>query len=364
MKIRHEHELPLLTREQFREQALTRDGHRCVWCGRTDRPLDVHHIIERRLFRHGGYHLANAATLCDDREDGCHTHAERTLISPDALRARIGISVTALPEALYHDVTYTKWGDPVHEDGTRSPGPLFWDASVQRILEEGGVLGRYDTRVKYPRTYHLPGSPGMQTDDRMMPSTAHWDGELITCTLKLDGANSSLYSDGLHGRSVRGRSHPSQSVLRALHAGLQIDPGLRVVVENLQAAHTLRYEHLAGLVYGLNIWEGDTCLSDEDTQLYFAVLDLPTPPALYRGPYQGQAHLDSLAHAAVQAGHEGVVVRLARSFTLRDFSLSVGKYVGADFARRRDAGGHDWHRQAITPNRAGPGILTPSWTRP
>lgn len=364
MHIRHEHELPGLTRDQFRAQALERDGHRCVWCGRTDRPLDVHHIIERRLFRRGGYLLENAATLCDDRTDGCHTRAEQTLISPDDLRERIGITTVALPEALYHDVAYTKWGDMIHPDGTRSPGPLFWDDSVQRILQEGGVLGRYDTRVKYPRTYHLPGSPGMQSDDRMMDSSAHWAGQDITVSIKLDGANTTLYADGLHGRSVRGRSHPSQSYVRSLQPTLNLDPSLRAVVENLQAAHTLRYAGLENLAYGLSIWDGDTCLSTADTALYFAVLDLPTPPVVYQGPYVSQAHLDSLAAQVTASGHEGVVARLSRAFTLREFPSAVGKHVGAEFARRRDAGGHDWHRQTITPNERGPGTLRATWTRP
>lgn len=43
----------LLTRDDFRESVLKRDGYRCVVCGTTERKLDAHHIIERRLFADG-----------------------------------------------------------------------------------------------------------------------------------------------------------------------------------------------------------------------------------------------------------------------------------------------------------------------
>lgn len=34
--------------ESLRAQVLERDGHRCRWCGATNRPLDIHHIRYRR----------------------------------------------------------------------------------------------------------------------------------------------------------------------------------------------------------------------------------------------------------------------------------------------------------------------------
>jgi len=50
-------------RENFRQQVFARDGHKCLFCDRTDN-LDAHHIISRKEFADGGYFLDNGATLC------------------------------------------------------------------------------------------------------------------------------------------------------------------------------------------------------------------------------------------------------------------------------------------------------------
>lgn len=369
-----EHERPALSRDAFREGCLERDGHACVMCGRSDRPLDVHHILERRLFEQGGYFLENGATLCSDREEGCHTTAERTLVTPEDLREMCGIQDVALPRQLYAEFSYTKWGDIVHEDGTRAPGPLFYDPSVQAILKEGGVLWRYSDRVKYPRTFHLPNSPGMQKDDMRMASTDHWNSENIVVSVKLDGANTTIYHDGLHGRSVRGKAQPEQSFVRGLQPTLNLGPGLRLVAENLQAAHTLTYTGLRSYVYGLSLWEQNTCLAHGETADLMDVLGLPMPEVLYAGPYLGGDHLDRLAReitaprcgetGQTTPGHEGLVVRVERAFSLREMPLCVGKYVNAEFAQQRDRHGHNFQRQAPRPNHLGSGPLMLAWTHP
>lgn len=114
----------LLTRDKFREGVFERDGHKCVMC---DQPAqDAHHIIERRLFADGGYHLDNGASLCGEH----HLEAERTTLSPQELREVIGITKPVLPEHLYRDQEYDKWGNPMLPNGTRLKGDLFNDGSV------------------------------------------------------------------------------------------------------------------------------------------------------------------------------------------------------------------------------------------
>lgn len=98
--------------DSFRESVFRRDGYRCVICGRGEPPLDAHHIIERRLWDDGGYYIRNGATLCDDREgrSGCHREAEQTILSCEEIRAAAGIRQVALPDHLYRDAVYDKWG--------------------------------------------------------------------------------------------------------------------------------------------------------------------------------------------------------------------------------------------------------------
>lgn len=141
-----------MTRDEFREGVFLRDDRRCVICGAP--AVDAHHIIERRLWEDGGYLLDNGASLCAEH----HLAAERTTLGCEEIRAAAGIHLVVLPEDFDRAEVYTKWGDVILPDGRRSPGPLFRDASVQKVLGEGKVLSLYTSYVKHPRTRHLPWS--------------------------------------------------------------------------------------------------------------------------------------------------------------------------------------------------------------
>ena len=200
----------LLTREEFRRQVFARDGGRCVICGAAGE--DAHHIVERRLFDDGGYYLDNGATLCA----ACHVRAEMTVIACDAIRTAIhsgaGSGQVVLPPHLYPDQEYDKWGNPILPNGQRLRGELFDDGSVQKILAAGGVLGEFTTRVRYPRTYHLPWSPGATDDDRVLPDVRHFEGQEVVVTAKMDGEQTTMYTDYLHARSIDWSRHPSRSL--------------------------------------------------------------------------------------------------------------------------------------------------------
>jgi hypothetical protein len=97
----------LLTRDAFREGVFKRDNHRCVICGA--RALDAHHIIERRLFADGGYYLDNGASVCEEH----HLLCEMTVLTVDQVREACGIRRIVVPQHLYPDQAYDKWGNPV-----------------------------------------------------------------------------------------------------------------------------------------------------------------------------------------------------------------------------------------------------------
>ena len=191
----------LLSRDDFRAAVFARDNHACVVCRNGDQKLDAHHIIERRLFADGGYYVANGATVCEQH----HLLAEQTVLSCDELRALCGIGRVVLPPHLYDDMAYDKWGNPLVGD-RRLRGDLFYDESVQKVLAAGGVLPLFDAVVKYPRTPHLPWSPGRTKDDRMLDDTKTFDGRSVVVTLKMDGENSTIYRDRIHARSIEGES--------------------------------------------------------------------------------------------------------------------------------------------------------------
>ena len=104
----------LLDRNTFRNLVFTRDHHKCVICGAL--AIDAHHIIERRLFKDGGYYLNNGASLCEKH----HIEAEMTILHVDDIRKACNISRLILPEHLYSEVEYDKWGNEVLKSGKNS----------------------------------------------------------------------------------------------------------------------------------------------------------------------------------------------------------------------------------------------------
>lgn len=172
----------LLTRDEFREAVFKRDGYKCIFC--SEKAQDAHHILERRLWgASAGYYLSNGASVCAVH----HLDCEKTLITVEEVREKAGILKPMLPEHFYSDLIYTKWGDVVLANGQRTKGELFYDESVQKILKEAGVLHLYTDYVKYPRTYHLPFSPGMNDDDRALKDCSQFEGKQVVVTEKLDG---------------------------------------------------------------------------------------------------------------------------------------------------------------------------------
>ena len=325
----------LLTRDEFRRAVIARDGHRCVSCGRTDGPLDAHHIMDRKLFRNGGYYVENGATLCDPT---CHMKAETTELSVEDVRRMAGITTIVLPEHLYDDGTkYDKWGNPILPSGMRLMGEMMADESVRRVLAP--VMDRFTYHVRAPRTFHLPWSPGKTTDDRVLTDLSGFEGRDVVVTVKMDGENTSIYGkDGfVHARSVEHMSpHPSRDRVKALASmvGPELPYGWRVTGENITAKHSIHYTHLAeGPAWYFNVFnvwtDLNVCLPWDEVAEWATLLDLPTVPVLYRGIWDEKLVRGLFTGTFEGDPMEGYVVRISDGFPLRDYSRVVGKYVRA-----------------------------------
>ncbi len=332
----------LLTRDQFREGVFKRDSHRCVVCGVP--AVDAHHILERRLFPDGGYYLDNGASLCSEH----HMQAEMTTLTCEFLRECAQIKTTVLPPHLYRDQVYDKWGNPCLANGTRLAGDLFNDASVQKILRVGNVLNLFSHHVKYPRTYHLPWSPGLTKDDRKMEDTSVFEGREVVVTLKMDGENTTMYSDYMHARSLDYKPHISRRRVKALHSSIahNIPEGWRVCGENLYAKHSIKYEDLKSYFLVFSIWnEFNECLSWDETKDWARLLDLHTVDSFWDGLWYPK-EINSIFREQYSQQHEGYVVRLAGSFHYSEFRTSVAKYVRANHV----TSDNHWIHRAIEPN--------------
>lgn len=123
-----------LTREEFKKQVFKRDHYECVFC---DLPaVDAHHILDRKLYEDGGYHLNNGASVCGYHHIAC----EKTEIPLNEVYSACGIKRPALPPLYAINKTYDKWGNEILQDGHMVKGELFDTPTVQRILRESNKI--------------------------------------------------------------------------------------------------------------------------------------------------------------------------------------------------------------------------------
>ena len=202
-------------------------------------------------------------------------------------------------------------------------------------------------RFKYPRTPHLPWSPGATSDDVLSHDVDAFVGQEVVVTEKMDGENTTLYRDFIHARSIDGRYHPSRDWIKRRHAEIahEIPNGWRVCGENLFAQHSIQYESLESYSYAFSVWDGaNTCLSWRDTIAWFKKLNLSSVPVIYEGMWDEKRIKDIKLDLTKS---EGYVLRLASSFQYDDFANCVRKWVRTDHVTS-DA---HWMHTELIPNR-------------
>lgn len=339
-----------LSRDGFREAVFKRDSHLCVVC--KNEAKDAHHIVERKLWEDGGYYLSNGVSLCNS----CHLKAEMTTISCEELRKLAGISKIIMPTRFEEDESIDKWGNQILPNGNRIRGELFDDPSVQKILSEGNVLRLFSYYIKYPRTPHLMFSEGASNDDKILKNHDNFNNKNVIVSYKLDGENTSLYSDHFHARSLNSKNHPSRNWIRNFHSQIKNDipEGWRICGENLFAKHTINYTNLDSYFYGYSIWnDKNVCLSWEETLEYFEILGIHPVPTFYEGIWNEKLIKETYPKTFRGDPSEGFVVRLKDSFSYKDFNKSCAKFVSLEFRNNleNNPDSTHWSNKSVVPNK-------------
>jgi len=206
---------------------------------------------------------------------------------------------------------------------------------------------------KYPRMPHLPWSPGGTNDDKRLKTVEHFLNKELVITEKMDGSNLCMTRKKIFARSHSGPpTHKSFDLAKSVHASMKgkIDPGISVFGEWCYAVHSIEYDNLPNyfLVFGTR-WDKDVPLEFDMlqpegpffwdfrlTRLRAHQLGLPTVPVLWTGKVNTEKELESLTMGLMQAPsvfgneREGIVVRLERSFSEKDFRKSIAKCVRVD----------------------------------
>jgi len=152
-------------------------------------------------------------------------------------------------------------------------------------------------------------------------------------------------------RSLDYEAHPSRNRIAALHARFSylIPDGWRICAENLTVKHSIKYKDLQEICEVFGIWNGETCLSWDDTVIFSALLELPTVPILWRGiwnPEYSSVFVDQISRMINPETQEGFVVRPTASFQMKDFNHLVGKWV----RKGHVTSGEHWMRSQIEYN--------------
>lgn len=178
---------------------------------------------------------------------------------------------------------------------------------------------------KYPRTSHLPYSPGASNDDRIM-SSSDLDKLLnsveLIFTEKLDGSNVCLTSEEVFARSHSGApTHPSFNLLKKLHDQInyEIPIGMSIFGEWTYAVHSIEYSVLSHPlnIFGVRDDSTGQWWNWDDVEEIAKGLRLPTVPLLLRGPVSNKEDLKKIINnlgtlsSVYGPIREGVVVRAA-----------------------------------------------------
>lgn len=208
--------------------------------------------------------------------------------------------------------------------------------------------------VKYPRTPHLPTSPGSTSDDKhaSADAIAHLSSgvELIT-TQKYDGGNFSMTRSFSFARSLDSGTHSWDTKAKALWAKIRWDipEGWRISGESLQARRSVGYDNLPDIYLVFGIWDETNTLLDWDSMVEYAeLLGLTTVPVLYRGNDYNRA-VTVWGETFNADTSEGFVVRSAGRIAYDEFGQNVAKWVRANHVttdaswRHRD----DWAENLV-----------------
>jgi len=187
--------------------------------------------------------------------------------------------------------------------------------------------------LKYPRTRHLPDSPGAG-GDRVQPDLSWLDGELVV-TEKLDGGNLTFTRDAIYGPAPGDDAQPWDRPAKALWAmtAHRIPDDWRVCGESMWARRGIAYSDLPGVFIVFGIWdETNTLLGWDDTVDWARRLELPVVPVLYRGGSLSEARA-AWATRCSRSSSEGYVVRAAGRIPADEFEVKVLAWVHAERPR-------------------------------
>ena len=182
---------------------------------------------------------------------------------------------------------------------------------------------------KYGRTFHLPTSPGVGSDDKIIQElTQLQSADEVVFTEKMDGENTTIFAGGCHARSPDSGYHASRDWMKAYAAGIspKLSGDERIVGEYLFAKHSIAYDDLPSYFLGFSWIVDNEVQSLDETLGRFKELGVKSVPVLQRGQFDDVA-IKSVLDPLDLETQEGFVVRSASPFFESDMATHIAKYV-------------------------------------
>lgn len=215
--------------------------------------------------------------------------------------------------------------------------------------------------TKYPRTYHLPWSPGTTSDDRKL--SGNWfdayRGKEIVISEKCDGENLAINHYDCFARShgAPTRSPWSRNIWDKDGLLWQVKDKIgeteTVYGENLFGEHSIHYDRLTAYWHIFAVTNGVVWYSWDDVKLVAEILKQPTVPELWRGVIESEDQLrvlvDKFVNEPSKYGEkrEGVVIRIADEFPIDEFSTHVCKWVRPNHVQTDEHWTKNWKRAKL-----------------
>ena len=200
-----------------------------------------------------------------------------------------------------------------------------------------------ELNTKYPRTYHLPWSPGSTSDDKKLPDVWFyadgWPGSEIIITEKLDGENTCFTKYDVFSRSHGAPTRSPWSRNLWDKDGLlwkikdKIGENEYVYGENLYGEHSIHYDKLPDYFFMFALRNYNYWHNWDDVELVAETLGVKTVPVLWRGVIETEPQLRRLVDQFMSEPStfgdtkEGVVIRKVNGFYDEYFSKNVCKWV-------------------------------------
>ena len=217
--------------------------------------------------------------------------------------------------------------------------------------------------MKYPRTYHVPFSPGATKDDKKLKDGwfEYYRGKEIVLTEKLDGENSCLCQRGVFARSHGAETRSPWSINLWGDDGLYwkvkgfIDDDLLVFGENLYGEHSIHYSKLKDYFHVFACYNEttDKWWSWDDVKFVSKVLGVPHVPTLWRGKAESEDQIKELIFqtmnmpSAYGDTKEGIVMRLTDEFDGDEFPNYVCKYVRPNHVQTDEHWTRNWKKAEL-----------------